>query len=131
MITAQSTLTPEDFADLSLWEPMPPVAPEADNRSWEKERVPVCCFDSRKWASVKTPVIVSCSGPARHWSDEGPSHQYGYCDYHWALSEQRKIFSTPNVSNPQYTNADRARDMAIVDAFWEEQAAQGLPVHRL
>jgi len=128
-LTGAPLLKPEDFDDITCWRPLPPVAPEVDSNAWEQERIPVCCFDGRKWARKKNAdLIVSCSGPAEFWSDE-PGHHYGYCAYHWTLRQHKQLFSGHIVPNPLYTERDRARDQAIIERFWEERVKQGLSDH--
>jgi len=61
--TGDLPLRPEDFDDIKRWQPLPPVVPEVDNNAWEQERIPVCCYDGRKWAretlaSVAVPAML-------------------------------------------------------------------------
>src|SRR5579884_1157075 len=121
---SKPTFTPEDFNDIKLWKPLPPVDPTVDNHAWATERSPVCVYDGRKWARKKPQdLVVSCSGPAEHWIAEA-GRQYGYCAYHWTLRQHGQLFAGNTVPNPKYTEKDRARDHAIIEKFWEDRVKQ-------
>jgi hypothetical protein len=116
----------DDFVDLKLWHKLPPVQPELCSHAWERVHTPMCAFDGRAWAGPKANQIVSCSGPAEFFPDEG-FITYGYCAYHWALKQEGKLFSGTIAQNPKYTETDRRRDQEIVKAYWDKQQAGGNP----
>ena len=119
-------MTPDDYNSMDHWQRLPPVDPSADSQYWEQEHIPVCCCDMRKYVSKKNAhIIVSCSGPAVHWSDEPGMHGYGYCEYHWTLREHQQLFSGQVIPNPLYTESDRVRDLHIMEAFWGILEEQG------